>query len=119
MKPRKHKYISSSRIKNLHTNGHACLCTHRQICELIGYSLTFTSFFLIIVTHKTIDIQLAKWPVTKLLNYIGSIDPVIIVNVYMLNFIGHEMYDKIATITRASLVSTAIKQLNGQITTAV
>ena len=40
------------------------------------------------------------------LNYIGSIDPVILVNTCIVTFkhTGHEMHDKITTIVRAKFV---------------
>ena len=90
--------------------------TDTNICKVTEFSPL--SFWLIIIIN-----QLAKWPITKLLNcwYIGSIAPVILVNVYML-LISVEVMKcmiKLLPLLEWHLTSRAIKQLNEQITTAV
>ena len=58
----------------------------------------------------------------KLLNYIGSIgsiDPVILVNVYMLSVQVMKRTIKLLPLLGRHLASRAIKQLNEHITTAV
>ena len=60
--------------------------------------------------------------ITKLLNYIGSIGsigPVILVNVYMLSVQVMKRTIKLLPLLGQHLASRAIKQLNEHITTAV
>ena len=65
----------------------------------------FTCFHLVLINQSIIIIStrlcLTKLPITKLLNDIGSIGPVILVNIYF-KCTGHEMHSKIATITEAT-----------------
>ena len=53
------KILVAHEFKNSYINGHVCLYTHRQI---YGNSPDFHLFNLFLLT---------KWPIAKLLNYIG------------------------------------------------
>ena len=57
--------------------------------------------------------------ITKLLNYIGSISPVILANVYMLSVQVMICTIKFLPLLGPHLASRAIKQLNEQMITAV
>ena len=105
-------------------NQHTCIYTHVNIMLWYNFhSLSHLSFWL---THKSIQkiinllndllhTVLNYW--TILLNYIGSIGTVTLVNIYMLSIAtGHKIYDKIATIiTRATLGYKSNHRAVGQV----
>ena len=91
--------------------------TDTNICKITGISLSFILSFLINNNSNINSLNhllLNYWT-----TYIGSIGPVILVNIYMLSVQVMKSTIKLLPLLAQHLTSRAIKQLNEQITTAI